>query len=230
MRLSRTQIDRLGERLRHGDVRGDDLRTLDAYRRSFAEPYADVVAVLRNALGLAPTGRPAKSTKSIVDKLNRETARLSQVQDIAGCRVITADIAEQDRIVEAIRERVSDVTGVDRRARPSNGYRVVHVLVAVGDHRMEVQVRTALQQLWAELSEKLSDRFGIAVKYGGGDAATRDTLDECSELVGAVEHTEAVLRANVADAEISRVVRRGHSETARTSLLRAIAQFTVAND
>lgn len=230
MRLSRTQIDRLGERLRHGEVSGDDLRTLDAYRRSFAEPYADVVAVLRDELGLAPTGRPAKSTKSIIDKLNRETARLSQVQDIAGCRVVTANIAEQNRIVEAIRERFGDVTVVDRRVRPSNGYRAIHVLVAVGDHRIEVQVRTALQQLWAELSEKLSDRFGIAVKYGGGAAATRGTLDDLSELVGAVEHTETVLGANVADAEISRVARRVNFETARTSLLRAIAQFTVAND
>lgn len=101
MVLSRTQVDRLGERLRRGEVSDDDLRQLDIYRRSFADPYTAVVPVLRDDLGLAPTGRPAKSTKSIVDKLNRGTARLSQVQDIAGCRVVTADIGEQDRVVKA---------------------------------------------------------------------------------------------------------------------------------
>lgn len=65
-----------------------------------------------------PTGRP---TKSIIDKLNRETARLSQVQDIAGCRVVTSDVAAQDRTVDAIRERLSVTAVVDRRTRPSLG-------------------------------------------------------------------------------------------------------------
>lgn len=195
MSLSRTQVDRLGERLRRGTPSDDDLRLLDAYRRSFVEPYATVLAVLRDEMGLLPTGRPAKSTKSIIDKLNRETARLSQVQDIAGCRVVTPDVAAQDRTVDAIRERLSVTTVVDRRTRPSHGYRAVHVLVAAGEQRVEVQVRTALQQLWAELSEKLSDRLGISVKYGGGDPSARSLLDGTSGLVADVEMAEVGLAA-----------------------------------
>ena len=134
MTLSKAQVDRLGERLRKGDPTDDDLRELDVYRRSFAGPYATVVAALRDDLGLVPTGRLAKSTASIVHKLRRESARLSQMQDIAGCRVVVADVRLQDRTVAAVCERFGAATVVDRRARPSNGYRAVHVLVSADDY------------------------------------------------------------------------------------------------
>lgn len=239
MRLSRSQVDRLGERLRGGNISDDDLRLLDAYRQSFAEPYAEVLAVLRDELGLAPTGRLAKSTKSIVEKLERETARLSQMQDIAGCRVITADVEEQDRTIQAIHARFGDVTVVDRRARPSSGYRAVHMIVAIEPHRVEIQVRTALQQLWAELSETLADRFGIAVKYGGGDDVVRELLGATSESVAEIEAIDAAL----ADPDLSpaalarypklaarvtglRAERQLHIDQARALFTRAIANFS----
>jgi hypothetical protein len=43
--VTKTQIDRLGDRLRKGNVAKADLRLLDLYRRSFAEAY-EAVAVL----------------------------------------------------------------------------------------------------------------------------------------------------------------------------------------
>lgn len=39
--LSKTQIDRLGDRLRKGNIQQDDLRLLDIYRRSFT--ISDVI-------------------------------------------------------------------------------------------------------------------------------------------------------------------------------------------
>jgi hypothetical protein len=60
--LSRTQIDRLGDRLRQSSIAEADLRLLDEYRRSFGEPYESVVGRIREHLNLEPTGRPAKST------------------------------------------------------------------------------------------------------------------------------------------------------------------------
>jgi len=35
--ISKTQIDRLGDRLRKGNIHEDDLRLLDIYRRSFSD-------------------------------------------------------------------------------------------------------------------------------------------------------------------------------------------------
>ena len=110
MELSRTQIDRLGDRLRKGNLTDADLRLLDEYRRSFTTAYGVVAGGIRRQLDLEPTGRPAKSTTSIAEKLRRESIRLSQIQDIAGCRLIVSDTAEQDRVVASLVELFPDRT------------------------------------------------------------------------------------------------------------------------
>ena len=75
--LSKTQIDRLGDRLRTGSIEESDLKILDDYRRSFGQAYEEVVRIIRERLNLDLTGRPAKSTSSIIEKLHRESIRLS---------------------------------------------------------------------------------------------------------------------------------------------------------
>jgi ppGpp synthetase/RelA/SpoT-type nucleotidyltranferase len=184
--LSKTKIDRLGDRLRKGNLTDDDLRLLDEYRRSFAAAYDEVVGVIRNTLKLEPTGRPAKSTTSIVEKLRRESIRLTQMQDIAGCRLIVPAIADQEQVVASLVEALPHNTVVDRREKPSHGYRAVHVVAPVDNRLVEIQVRTALQQLWAELSEKLADLIDPAIKYGGGTEQVEQLLTTASE--GVAEH------------------------------------------
>lgn len=162
--ISKTQIDKLGDRLKKGEVTDADLRLLDEYRRSFSAAYEFVVGSIRTKLGLEPTGRPAKSTLSISDKLFRESIRLTQIQDIAGCRLIVSEMAEQERVVESLKRLFENPIVVDRRERPSHGYRAVHVIIKHETKLVEIQVRTHLQQAWAELSEKLSDIKGPAIK------------------------------------------------------------------
>ena len=149
--ISKAQIDRLGERLRKGGVSQDDLPELDAYRQSFAEAYEEVVATVRTATGLEPTGRDRKTPFSIIEKLRREkTMKLSQMQDIAGCRVIVPDVPEQSRVVELLtRAFAKQRTVIDRRQRPGHGYRAVHVIATAREKVVEVQVRTELQNRWA---------------------------------------------------------------------------------
>ena len=154
---SKTQIDKLGERLRAGSPDEPDLRELDEYRRSFGDAYEHVLSSIRQRLRLEPTGRPAKSTSSIVEKLRRESIRLTQIQDVAGCRLEVGNLAEQDAVVSSLLSLFPDTQVVDRRNRPSHGYRAVHVIVFVLGKAIEVQVRTALQHRWAQVSERLSD-------------------------------------------------------------------------
>ena len=72
----------------------------------------------------------------------------------------------------------------DLRDNPHNGYRAVHVIIGgSGAKLVEVQARTELQHVWAQLSEKLADRFGIDLKYGGGPAAVRAQLHRMSTWV-----------------------------------------------
>jgi len=186
---SKTQIDHLGNRLRQGTVTDADVKLLDSYRRSFTTAYKTVIAAIRDAVDFGPTGRPAKSTTSIVDKLQRESIRLTQMQDIAGCRLVVPRIGTQDRVVQLLSKRLGAAI-VDRRKRPSHGYRAVHVIATVDSKAIEIQVRTTLQHLWAEFSEKLSDVVDPAIKYGGGPPDWRRVLDGISETVARVEALE----------------------------------------
>jgi len=179
--ISKSQIDRLGARLKRGDYTEADLRALDEYRQSFRSAYEHVVHTIREQIKLEPTGRPAKSTTSIVEKLQRETIRLSQIQDIAGCRILVNDLAGQDRIVRRLRKLFADVSTIDRRRRPSHGYRAVHVVINEHGKPIEVQVRSKLQHLWAEVSERLSDVIDPGLKYGGGPADWQRSLLSVSD-------------------------------------------------
>jgi len=187
---SKAKLDHLGSRLRGGEYGDDDLRLLDTFRRSFASGYEQVLTTIRDNLELEPTGRPAKSTSSIIEKLRRETIRLTQIQDIAGCRVLVPDALTQEAVIERLAAALEKVTVVDRRVLSSHGYRAVHVVALSDGKPIEIQVRTALQHLWAELSEKLADVIDPTVKYGGGPKAIQDLLRNFSELVREFEGLE----------------------------------------
>lgn len=188
--MSKTQIDKLGDRLRRGPVGESELTELSTYRDGFSEAYRNAVERVRDVLGYSPTGRPSKSTTAIVEKLRRESVRLSQMQDIAGMRLVVSSVLDQDEAVARIRDSFSDATVVDRRVNPSNGYRAVHIVVTIDGYPVEVQVRTELQHQWAEVSEKLADLVDPSVKYGGGPDWVIEHLRGNSELVGRVEEME----------------------------------------
>jgi ppGpp synthetase/RelA/SpoT-type nucleotidyltranferase len=59
--------------------------------------------------------------------------------------------------------------------------------VRTDEKLVEIQVRTALQHRWAEVSEKLADSHGIEVKYGGGPEGIRDWLSKIAALIARIE-------------------------------------------
>ncbi|MHA6202976.1 hypothetical protein ACXU4B_00960 [Dyella soli] len=185
-----TKVDQLGGRLRVDDYSDEDLLLLDRFRRSHAFAYEHTVRAIREDLRLAPTGRPAKSTNAIRDKLHRSSIRLSQMQDIAGCRLIVEDRRRQDAIVADLMRLFPGSTVVDRRDKPSHGYRAVHVIVCIDDKAVEVQVRTEPQHVWAEYAEKLADTIDPALKYGGGPEGPRAILRALSNVAHFVEQIE----------------------------------------
>lgn len=190
--LSKTQIDKLGERLKTGQLTDADLLELDDYRRSFSGAYEKARAAARKFTKRELTGR-TKSNSSIVEKLRRETIRLSQIQDIAGCRIVVANMLEQDMVVLGWTDVFFGVTTViNRRERPSHGYRAVHVVANIDGSPTEIQVRTELQQRWAEVSEKYSDVIDPAIKYGGGDPEVQELLLGVSADIAEVEGLEQV--------------------------------------
>lgn len=191
MKLSNSQIDRIGQKLRADDVDVSCLRDLEIFRALYSDAYKYVEDTLVNKMGLSITGRPSKSTVAIVEKLKRETIRLNQIQDIAGCRVLVANLASQDHLISNMMIFLadSDLEIDDKRKVPTNGYRAVHVIAKKFGRPVEIQVRTSLQHAWAEISEKVADSYGHSIKYGVGDEDAIRFLEKLSQVTADLEMT-----------------------------------------
>lgn len=164
-----------------------DERLLDEFRGFFSQPALRVMKALGDQLSLQPTARSTKTVQAIREKLHRETIRLSQMQDIAGCRGVVDDVPQQDEIVHGIRSLFDRSQVDDLRLRPSHGYRAVHIVVETGGWPIEIQVRTRAQDLWAQLSEVLADKLARSLKYGGGPEEFRELLRSTSIAVERIE-------------------------------------------
>lgn len=195
--LSTNQIDELGRRLRKGNPTPDDLKALQQLRREH-DPALQEAERRVSEMGLEPTSR-LKTPGTIIDKLVRAKTRLSKMQDLAGLRVVEdMDRREQDKIVERVVRAFPECETkiVDRRTAPSNGYRAVHVVVRIDEFWVEIQVRTALQDMWAQVFDQLSDRYGREIRYGhkpsskGAKLVVKKALD-LAELIAKNEKLDA---------------------------------------
>lgn len=115
------------------------------------------------------TARP-KTIDTLVQKLHREPRlSLDEVQDLAGVRIdadITLDV--QTALAEEVAGRFGPRSRIrDRRDRPQSGYRAVHVWLRLPAGNVEIQIRTFAQSAWANTYERLGDRFGRGIRYGG---------------------------------------------------------------
>ncbi|KBZ59341.1 hypothetical protein K875_04901 [Mycobacterium [tuberculosis] TKK-01-0051] len=147
-------------------------------------------------------GSRSKTRDTLVQKLRRRpTLTLDSVQDLAGVRV-DADVylGEQTQLAREIAEHFGndETVIVDRRDGAKAGYRGIHVDLQLPAGRVEVQVRTILQSLWANVYEKLADEVGRGIRYGeaavpppGYDQAEVDNavqrMQEMSEMIAARE-------------------------------------------
>lgn len=172
------QIKRLGERLASGgpispedDDLLEELTACHARSLELARPRLDGLA---EAVGTGPlhiTAR-AKTTGTIIEKLRREhRMSLARMQDLAGFRLVGAfDFETQDRLYDEIAARFPadprPSKRLDRRAAHSHGYRALHAVVSFDGVNIEIQLRTVLQHIWANLMERLADRLGRQIRYG----------------------------------------------------------------
>jgi ppGpp synthetase/RelA/SpoT-type nucleotidyltranferase len=173
--LSKSQINKLGEQLRSElDLDAVLLTQLQEFRSTFDAPMLKAQAAIQEALGIEATAR-LKTVNTIVEKLRRERTRLAEMQDIAGLRIVQeASITQQDDLVSAVGALFPSARVQDRRSTPSYGYRAVHLIGMADEHRIEIQVRTVLQDGWAQAFEKLADIVGREIRYGGNPARGGD--------------------------------------------------------
>jgi ppGpp synthetase/RelA/SpoT-type nucleotidyltranferase len=120
------------------------------------------------------------------------------------------------------------VKGIDRRVRPTYGYRAVHVIARVGGLLVEVQVRTILQDAWAQAMERLADSVGREVRYGALPSehaevvqrlrAAAETIYKVEQALDVIRSVEEQMRAQAARVPERLLPRELKEETGRLQL------------
>jgi putative GTP pyrophosphokinase len=177
-KLTRAQIDKIGERLVKGAAPGD-VQAYFELRDMYAPALADIEERLRRLLPASPPAARLKTVDSVIDKLRRKAARrLSTVQDIAGCRVVVADVVAQGAAVNAVAEEFGKASRIhDSRWRSGECYRAVHVVVEVDlgaglKGQVEIQIRTELQ-----ISGRKSQRSSLTCMVGARNIAPSEPTE-----------------------------------------------------
>jgi ppGpp synthetase/RelA/SpoT-type nucleotidyltranferase len=133
---------------------------------------ATVARVLGRASTAKLVSQRLKRYDSIVAKLIRAQTRLGEIEDIAGCRGVLPDLDAVRRVHERLVERTSKLELV--RVRDYNemphpgGYRALHLWCRRDDFKVEIQLRTARQQDWAESVERLDKSHRLDLKHEKG--------------------------------------------------------------
>jgi ppGpp synthetase/RelA/SpoT-type nucleotidyltranferase len=144
----------------------------------------------------------------ILDKLERfSSMRLTQMEDVAGCRAILGGGAPEVAGVLRRVRRNWEIVGIDDyvKSPKQTGYRAIHIVVRRDGHSVEIQLRTPGQHEWAEAVERVAARIRQPLKDGKGP---HDLLTYF-ELVGWVIAIEE--RGETPDQHFVEILRRFQS-------------------
>lgn len=165
------------------------------WRSGFSEPLTKTVMGVRSflttATGLEPYGRVGQRLKRhdrIVEKLVRlPSLRLSQMEDVAGCRVVLDDIAQLRRLEEHLVASWSMRRTDDYVAKPKpSGYRAVHVVVERDGRQVEVQLRIRAHHAWAQLVDEIA-LLGGAFRRVKDGVGPEEVLEPLREMAGVLD-------------------------------------------
>jgi hypothetical protein len=171
-----------GWRARHAGP----LRATNANLRHYVRPHS------------APGGTTVTVTQrlkkfsTILDKLCRHpTMQLSFMEDVGGVRAILPSQSAADEVARRLRRNWKIHRYRDYVRQPKeSGYRALHLIVNKQGVKVEVQLRTALQDFWANQVERDSRSLGVDFKSGAGHDAVHAYYVYMSELLTMREVSE----------------------------------------
>lgn len=196
--LSRTAIDRAGERLIHSPTDEAALKIVEEWRSIHR-----TAMVLRKQSPSSEYHERLKRTVSIIGKLRRNpTMKLSRIQDIWGIRLVLPETVP----IENIRDVSYDGTELsscklvkthDYIEQPKDsGYRAIHKVYVFSDLpgidlpiQVELQIRTHRQHLWAMAVETVEMVYGEPLKSSQGDQGWLDFFNLASAAIAISERS-----------------------------------------
>lgn len=101
--------------------------------------------------------------------------------------MVANDLAICDTVAEKIKKSKLNIVKEDPR-NDAIGYKAIHVIVTVKEKPVEIQIRTRLQDIWANICEKYSSKQND-LKYGSRDEAIKSDLKKLSEVIEVIETT-----------------------------------------
>jgi ppGpp synthetase/RelA/SpoT-type nucleotidyltranferase len=184
------------------------LEVINNWRSSHSYPLQSLKMTLRTrALKTdrrAITAQRLKRLSSIAAKLDRnKNMKLSQMQDIGGCRAVVKGIRQIERVLKRYTisraknptARVEFVKMFDYIQCPKvDGYRSVHLIYKYRSPsprhkvwhglRIEIQLRTKLQHAWATAVETVDAFTGQGLKTSGGSGTEKVEWGRLFALMG----------------------------------------------
>lgn len=164
---SKSKIDRSGIALAKESYRDAEEwieyeDVLDEFRKAHLQPLTETTLELQRWLAGYESdyyiAQRLKRKPQVLRKLNRLSVRLTQLQDIGGCRIIVEKNRDVDHLLSFIESCVQSqselsierVTDYRNLGRDVTGYRAVHVLLSRNNYKIELQLRSRIQHYWSE--------------------------------------------------------------------------------
>jgi putative GTP pyrophosphokinase len=148
------------------------------WRTLHARPLSNVASNLRYHVekeggrigGRTEVAQRLKRWTTIIDKLGREPKmQVTQMQDIGGVRALLPSLPHVYAVSRRLRKTWTIIRVRDYIAEPKpSGYRALHLIVRRGGYPVEVQLRTVLQDAWANQVEEDGRQIGVGLKFGAG--------------------------------------------------------------
>ena len=186
----RDQVDEAGAALVASNPSADAIEStftiINNFRSSHSFPLNTFPVRLRVKAkeidGRSLTAQRIKRLSSITLKLRRfEWLKLSEMQDIGGCRAVVSSVRRVDKLVRAykhsdIKHKLDDEDDYIRNPKRS-GYRGVHLIYRYHSDKketynglkIEMQFRSTLQHAWATAVETVGTFIQQALKSSKGE-------------------------------------------------------------
>lgn len=214
---SKSQINKVGKVLTEVDLFSkeyqDALELANRWRACHAYPINTFQATLRtkiqNCKGDVLVAQRLKRMPTIIDKLSRfPNMQLTTMQDIAGIRAIFDELSDVELMVSKYvhnknfpHEFVSSYDYISN-PRDVDGYRSHHLIYKYRNKqnkeydglRVEIQLRTKLQHIWATAVETMGTFLGQALKSKQGEQEWLDFFALVSSAFSFLENTSQVPR------------------------------------
>ena len=202
------------------------------WRACHAYPINTFQATLRTKLrefsGDPIVAQRLKRMPTIIDKLKRYPAmQLTTMQDIGGVRAVLGSVDDVYRLAKEYKtnsrfaHELIDEKDYIQNPRSEDGYRSIHLIYKYKNIRnpqydglrVEVQIRTRLQHIWATAVETMGTFLGQALKSRQGDQEWIDFFAITSSAFAHREETPVIPRySHLSRQETSLAVARADKE------------------